>query len=148
MKHNGYFAMVLDNEWSEVVSRNATMDVVRSDHITIAYKPTDENYQKLLPLIGKRANAYINQYRANESIEAFMVDLICCDSYSLTEEEKVVERVDDGQAHITISHKKGIRPGEANTMFTAPTKTEDRVGYVEGTFKWIPFLKMVVNNEK
>jgi len=147
MNRNGYFAMVLDDEWTDIVSRNATMDVVKSDHITIAYKPTDENYQKLLPLIGKRANAYINQYRANENIEAFMVDLICYNSYSLTEEEQVVERVDDGLPHITISHKKGMRPGEADTLFTNPLIKEKRVGYVEGTFRWIPFLKVVVNNK-
>jgi len=147
MNHNGYFAMVLDKQWCDVVKRNATMSDVKSDHITIAYKPNDENYQKLLPLIGKRANAYINEYRANENIEAFMVDLICYNSYSLTEEEQVVERVDDGLPHITISHKKGMRPGEADTLFTNPLIKEKRVGYVEGTFRWIPFLKVVVNNK-
>ena len=44
-------------------------------------------------------------------------------------------------AHITVSHKKGLKPKEANTMFTNPTSKRQAVGYVEGVFKWIPFNK-------
>ena len=137
--NNGYFAIVLDDTWTDTVSRNATMEVVRSDHITIAYKPDSKTFKKLEPLIGKRMNAFINELRAYENIEAFFVDLMCYDSYRLSTHEKYIERVDPGQAHITISHKKDIKAKEANTMFTNPIRTESRAGYVEGIFKWIPF---------
>jgi hypothetical protein len=34
-----------------------------------------------------------------------------------------------------------MNPGEANTMFTNPTHKENKFGFVEGTFNWIPFNK-------
>ncbi len=36
-----------------------------------------------------------------------------------------------------------MNSGEANTMFTNPTHKENRLGWVEGTFNWVPF-----NNEE
>ena len=91
--------------------------------------------------VGGRVNAYISELRRNENIEAFWVTDMYYDSYRLTEDEKRLTRVDDGAAHITISHKKGLKPKEASTMFTNPTYTRQAVGYVEGIFKWIPFNK-------
>ena len=117
------------------------MDVVRGDHITIAYKPDETTFENLRDIIGKRVNADISELRRNENIEAFWVTDMFYDSYRLTEDEKRLTRVDDGAAHITISHKKGLKPKEANTMFTNPTYTRQAVGYVEGVFKWIPFNK-------
>ncbi len=35
--NNGYFAVKLDESWQELIKKGATMDVVRGDHITIAY---------------------------------------------------------------------------------------------------------------
>ena len=32
-----------------------------------------------------------------------------------------------------------MKSGEANSMFTNPTYKEDKFGYVEGTFSWVPF---------
>lgn len=141
MNHNGYFAVVLDDSWKDVVKKSATMDVVRGDHITIAYKPDDTTFENLRDIMGKRVNAYISEFRKNENIEAFWVTDMFYDSYRLTEDEKRLTRVDDGAAHITISHKKGLKPKEANTMFTNPTYKRQAVGYVEGVFKWIPFNK-------
>ena len=48
--YNGYFAIVLNDSWVDTVSRNATMEVVRSDHITIAYKPDDETFSNISPV--------------------------------------------------------------------------------------------------
>ena len=141
MNRNGYFAVVLDDTWKDVVRKNATMDVVRGDHITIAYKPDETTFENLRDIMGKRVNAYISELRRNENIEAFWVTDMFYDSYRLTEDEKRLTRVDDGAAHITISHKKGLKPKEANTMFTNPTYTRQAIGYVEGIFKWIPFNK-------
>ena len=141
MNHNGYFAVVLDDTWTDVIKKNATMEVVRGDHITIAYKPEERVFDRLTKLVGKRVNAYIDEFRKNENIEAFFVTDMFYDSYRLTEKEKRLERVDEGMAHITVSHKKGLKPKEANTMFTNPTSKRQAVGYVEGVFKWIPFNK-------
>jgi hypothetical protein len=139
MKHKGYFAVVLDDTWTDVVRKNATMDVVRGDHITIAYKPDDTTFENLKDLMGKRVNAYISELRRNENIEAFWVTDMFYDSFSLSLKEKRLTRVDEGAAHITISHKKGLKPKEANTMFTNPTHVEQRIGYVEGVIEWIDF---------
>ena len=141
MNHNGYFAVKLDESWQNVIKKNATMEVVRGDHITLAYKPEEWVFDRLTKLVGKRVNAYISELRRNENIEAFWVTDMFYDSFSLSLSEKRLTRIDEGAAHITISHKKGLKPKEANTMFTNPTHQEPRVGYVEGIFKWIPFNK-------
>ena len=138
---NGYFAVCLDKTYRDMIKQNATMDVVRGDHITIAYKPNDDTFKRLSKLVGKRVNAHVNELRANDNIEAFWVESMFYDSYSLTTNEKELLRVDSGAPHITISHKTDIKPNEAGTMFTNPTRQEKKVGYVEGTFKWIEFKK-------
>jgi allophanate hydrolase subunit 1 len=139
MNHNGYFAVKLDESWQDVIKKNATMDVVRGDHITLAYKPDDIAFSRYTKLVGKRVNVYIDEYRKNENIEAFFVTDMFYDSYRLTESEKVLKRWDDGPAHITVSHIKGLKPKEANTMFTNPTYKRQAIGYVEGTIEWIEF---------
>ena len=139
--NNGYFAVKLDESWQEIIKKNATMDVVRGDHITIAYKPEEWVFNRLTKLVGKRVNAYIDEFRKNENIEAFFVTDMFHDSYRLTEKEKRLERVDEGMAHITVSHKKGLKPKEASTMFTNPTYKKQSIGYVEGTLEWIDFKK-------
>ena len=57
-----------------MIKQNATMDVVRSDHITISYKPNDDTFKRLSKLVGTRVNAHVNELRANENIEAFWVE--------------------------------------------------------------------------
>ena len=136
--NNGYYAVVLDEKSCDAVQQNATMDVVNGDHITIAYKPDNKTFNKLNKFIGKKVNAQFNEFRANENIEAFWVK-----DMFLTETTKRFKRIDPGSAHITISHKKDMNSGEANTMFTNPTHKENRLGWVEGTFNWVPF-----NNEE
>ena len=131
--NNGYYAVVLDKKSCDDVQQNATMDVVNGDHITIAYKPNNKTFKKLNKLIGKKVNAYFNELRANENIEAFWVK-----DMFLTGAAKRFKRVDPGSPHITISHKKGMKSGEADSMFTNPTLKEDKFGYVEGIFNWVP----------
>ena len=132
--NNGYYAVVLDKKSCDDVQQNATMNVVNGDHITIAYKPNNKTFKKLNKLIGKKVNAYFNELRANKNIEAFWVK-----DMFLTETSKRFKRVDPGSPHITISHKKGMRSGEAESMFTNPILKKDKFGYVEGTFNWVPF---------
>ena len=79
--------------------------------------------------------------RANKNIEAFWVR----DMY-LTETYKKLKRVDSGSPHITISHKKDFKSGDANTMFKKPTYKQDlqtEMDYLQGEVKWISF-----NNKK
>jgi len=139
--NNGYFAVKLDESWQELIKKNATMDVVRGDHITIAYKPEEGVFNRLTKLVGKRVNAYIDEYRKNENIEAYFITDMYYDSWGLITKEKRLERVDEGMAHITVSHKKGLKPKEASTMFTNPTYKKQSIGYVEGTLEWIDFKK-------
>ena len=136
---NGYFAVQLDRSSCNVVKKRATFPNIVSDHITLAYKPEEWVFDRLTKLVGKRVNAYISELRRNENIEAFWVTDMFYDSFSLSLKEKRLTRVDEGAAHITISHKKGLKPKEANTMFTNPTHREERIGYVEGVIEWIDF---------
>ena len=132
--NNGYYAVVLNKKSCKYVQQDATMDVVNGDHITIAYKPNNKTFKKLNKFIGKKVYAAFNELRANEHIEAFWVK-----DMFLTETAKRFERVDPGSPHITISHKTGMKSGEAESMFTNPTLKENEFGYVEGTFNWVPF---------
>ena len=88
--NSGYYAVVLDKKSQDAVKPNATMDVVNGDHITIAYKPNDKIFKKLYKLIGQKVNAYFNEFRGNENIEAFWIK----DMY-LTETEKRFKRIDN-----------------------------------------------------
>ena len=136
--NNGYYAVMLDKKSCEYVQQDATMDVVNGDHITIAYKPDNKTFNKLNKFIGKKVYASFNELRANENIEAFWVK-----DMFLTETSKRFKRVDPGSPHITISHKNGMKSGEADSMFTNPTLKKNEFGYVEGIFNWIPFQQGV-----
>ena len=46
-------------------------------------------------------------------------------------------------AHITISHRKGFKSGDANSMFKRPAFKEERLGMLEGRVKWIPFKEKI-----
>mgnify|MGYP004364423567 CR=1 FL=1 len=114
------------------------MDVKVSDHITLAYKPNNRDFNKLNKLIDKKVDVYTNQIRANKSIEAFWVS----DMY-LTKSYKKLNRLDKGSPHITISHKKDFKPGNANTMFKKPTSKQTDCRMLEGRIKWISYEKEV-----
>ena len=135
--NNGYYAVALDKKSYDVVKQNATMDVVNGDHITLAYKPNNETCKKLTKLCGKKVDVYIKEKRANKNIEAFWVS----DMY-LAETYKKLKRIDKGPAHITISHKKDFKPGDAKTMFKRPSYKQNvqaEMDYLQGKVKWIPF---------
>ena len=66
MKHytkmnNGYYAVALDRKSRNLIRKNATMDVVVSNHITLAYKPNNETFEKLNKLCGKKVDVYIKE---------------------------------------------------------------------------------------
>ena len=142
--YNGYFAIVLDEDSKKNLSSylyNTTggpkFDITRMDHITLAYKPNMSEAEEFKKLLGKTCNAYINEYRRNDNIEAYFIDLMCYDSYRLSTHEKYLKRLDDGMPHITISHKRGLMPKEANSMFDKPTVKRNAVGYITGKLVYI-----------
>ena len=57
----------------------------------------------------------------------------------LLEDDKKIKRNDNGAAHITLSHKKGYKQGDANSMFTKPDLKIKRYGYVEGKVKYFKY---------
>ena len=132
---NGYFAIQLDKQSQKVVSKNATMPVMVSDHITLAYKPVKKVYDKYSKLIGKKVGAFIKGYRSNKNIDALWIG----DMYLMN--DKKIKRHDKGAAHITLSHKKGYKQGDANSMFTKPDIKKKIKGYVEGTIKYFNYDK-------
>ena len=143
--NNGYYAVALDKKSYDAVKQNATMDVVKGDHITLAYKPNNETCKKLTKLCGKKVDVYIKEKRANKNIEAFWLN-----GMYLTETYKKLKRIDKGPAHITISHKKGFKSGDANTMFKNPTYKQDlqtEMEYLQGKIKWISFNNKKENND-
>jgi len=132
---NGYFAIQLDKQSQNVVSKNATMPVMVSDHITLAYKPVKKVYDKYSKLVNKKVGALIKGYRSNKNIDALWVG----DMFLMN--DKKIKRHDKGAAHITLSHKKGYKQGDANTMFTKPDVKEYKAGYVEGKIKYFNYDK-------
>jgi len=136
--YNGYFAIALDKQSCNAVKKGATMSVLVSDHITLAFKPTVKVFNKYKNLVGKKVGAMINGYRANNHIDAYWVkDMFLLDN------NKKLKRSDKGAAHITLSHKEGYKSGDANTMFTNPKVKDKRHGYVEGTIKYFNYNKGV-----
>ena len=131
---NGYFAIQLDKQSQKAVSKYATMPIMVSDHITLAYKPVKKVYDKYLKIVGKKVGAYIKGYRSNKNIDALWIgDMI------LTDSDKKIKRHDKGAAHITLSHKKGYKQGDANTMFTKPDVKIKVQGYVEGKVRYFNY---------
>ena len=136
MNMNGYFAVQLTKQDSKLVSTKATFPIVVSDHITLAYKPTKRIYNKYKKLVGHKVGALIEGYRSNDAIDALwigkMIDI---------NTDKNLKRHDKGAAHITLSHKKGYKQGDANTMFIDPTINQRKIGYVEGVVKYFDYNK-------
>ena len=69
--YNGYFAIALDKQSCSAVKKSATMKVLVSDHITLAFKPSVKVFNKYKNLVGKKVGAMINGYRANNHIDAY-----------------------------------------------------------------------------
>ena len=128
---NGYFAVQLDKQSCNVVKKLATKDVIVSDHVTLAYNPNDKIYNKYKKLENKKVGVFIKGYRSNDHIDALWVDNM------FDKDGNKIKRHDKGAAHITLSHKKGYKQGDANTMFTKPDTNIKRYGYVEGKIKFI-----------
>jgi len=128
----GYFAVFLDKKSCNGVKKLATKYVLVSDHVTLAYNPSKRIYDKYKKLIGKKVGVYIKGYRANDHIDALWVD-----DMVLLDSNKRLKRNDKGAAHITLSHSKGYKQGDANSMFVNPEIKKSKYGYVEGKINYI-----------
>ena len=137
--NNGYYAVVLNKKSCDAVKRKATMDVVVGDHITLAYKPDNKTFDKLNKLIDKKVDVYVDHIRANKNIEAFWVS-----DMHLTKSYKRLKRSDKGSPHITISHSRMFKPGNAKTMFEKPISKQTDCRMLEGRIKWISYEKEAV----
>ena len=137
---NGYFAVVLNKESCDAVRKYSTMEDVKGDHITLAYKPDDKTYEQLNGLVNEDVDAYISEIRSNKNIEALWVD-----EMNLTRFPAIkLKRFNPGPAHVTISHKKDFKSGDANSMFKdpdhlVPVDHTHELGYLKGTVKWISY---------
>ena len=131
---NGYFAVQLDKQSCNVVKKLATMPVIVSDHVTLAYNPNDKIYNKYKKLENKKVGVFIKGYRSNDHIDALWVDNM------FDKDGNKIKRHDKGAAHITLSHKTGYKSGDANTMFTNPKVKDKKYGYVEGKVKYISYV--------
>tara|TARA_Y100000592_G_scaffold96736_1_gene165828 strand:- start:1030 stop:1434 length:405 start_codon:yes stop_codon:yes gene_type:complete len=132
--NNGYFAIELDKQCQKLVGKYANMSEIVSDHVTLAYKPNNRKYNKLKKLIGKSVAVFFKEYRANDNIDALWVD-----EMFLLDSDKKIKRADPGAAHITLSLKKGFKPGDANSMFKKPTIKKKLLGLVEGKINYIRY---------
>ena len=132
--NNGYFAIELDKQCQKLVGKYANMSEIVSDHVTLAYKPNNRKYNKLKKLIGQSVAVFFKEYRANDNIDALWVD-----EMFLLDSDKKIKRADPGAAHITLSLKKGFKPGDANSMFKKPTIKKKLLGLVEGKINYIRY---------
>ena len=132
--NNGYFAIELDKQCQKLVGKYANMSEIVSDHVTLAYKPNNRKYNKLKKLIGQSVAVFFKEYWANDNIDALWVD-----EMFLLDSDKKIKRADPGAAHITLSLKKGFKPGDANSMFKKPTIKKKLLGLVEGKINYIRY---------
>ena len=137
--NDGYFAVVLNKKSRDVVRKYSTMDVIVGDHITLAYKPDNKTFKKYNKLVNEDVDAYVNQIRSNNNIEALWVE-----DMFLTGLNKKLKRDNPGSAHVTISHKKDFKSGDANSLFTRSSNPEwlgvdHELGYLKGKVEWRSF---------
>jgi len=121
---NGYYAVTLDPSSKEKVEKLAAYDEIESDHVTIAYQPTEQIAGVLDSLIGRKYSIQANMYLANREIDALLVSI------------QGLKRQDSGQAHITISHKKGVMPAQTNDMIKNPEYKEKKMFRLKGILEF------------
>ena len=105
---DGYYAIELDPKSQLEVKKHGQFEVKSSNHITIAYKPSETVSGVLDSMLGRSFSISTSRYVSDDKIDAVIVDI------------NGLERQMPGLAHITISHKKGVMPAYANDMIKRP----------------------------
>jgi hypothetical protein len=126
---NGYYAVVLSEDSYNQVKDYANYKIIRSNHVTIAFNPTVEVAEKLSIVLGKRISIKTKELCENNNIQAFTVEM------------NNLERMDEGIAHITVSHTENAKPYDSNEMLKNPDRIRNIELNLNGTFKYIPHNK-------
>ena len=122
----GYYAIELDPTSHIEVSKHGQYQEIASTHITIAYKPSEQVSGILNSMVGRTFTIKAFMYASNDDIDAAIVDI------------DGLQRQDPGPAHITISHKKGVMPSEANNMIRRPDYREELKLKLRGKLRFYP----------
>lgn len=108
MVRNGYFAAVLTEKAQRKLAAAAKHPQVYCHHVTLAYRPTEEQYEKYAPLLGTTVFVDIEEMREDEKGQAASVRLaIPCENI---------------HPHVTISCADGIPAVYSNALLKAPGK--------------------------
>ena len=111
----GYIAAVLDEAFAKDVRNWAQFSNVHGKHVTIAYNPSDEIFNKYAHRFGDRILVHVVQICNNEKCQAAVVQGVPT--------ENVVP-------HITISCADGVKPAESNTMLNSHHRRKNVAGFV------------------
>lgn len=106
----GFYALTLDPRSKLDIQQYASHEIVVSDHVTVAYKPSDQVGEILNTMLGRTYNIKAHTYISNDRIDSALVDIQGLKS--------------DRIAHITISHIKGAVPAESNDLIQNPQHKE------------------------
>lgn len=95
----GYVALVLDQDTQEDVRNWASLPNLHATHVTMAFRPTREVYDRYTPLIGKTIEFRITGFCHSDAVEALVVEGV--------PSENVVP-------HITVATAEGVPPSRSN----------------------------------
>ena len=110
---NVYYAVDLTEGSQKKVAEYANYKNIDSHHVTIAYRPSFEVAKKLESMLGQEIGIETIGLYENDRIQAFAVKM------------NNISRLDDGPAHITVSHVDGARSRDSKEMFKAPERVRN-----------------------
>jgi Fungal tRNA ligase phosphodiesterase domain len=105
----GYIAAVLDDDFAENLARKAEFKNVFCKHVTMAYNPSDEVFNKYAPLLGGVIVMSTTRMCKGDGCQAVVVR-------GVPSENEV--------PHITISCADGVKPATSNAMLRNPKKDQ------------------------
>ena len=121
----GYFALALDAKSRNELNKYAIHPNVKNDHVTIAYMPSEKSSKLLSKKLNKQFKIKTNELMSDENIQAVTVNL------------SGIQRIDDGQSHITISHVDNVNPSLSKKMILNPQKKTKIKHNLTGKLKFI-----------
>lgn len=122
----GFYAIELDSSSHIELSKHGQHEEIKSHHVTIAYQPSDGIAGILDSMLGRTFTIRTILYISNDEIDAVIVDI------------DDLKRQNPGPAHITISHKKGVVPAQANDMIQNPDFKEKLNLKLRGKLRFYP----------
>ena len=129
-KRKGYFAVILDPKSHKEVASLASFPSIQSHHVTVAFSPDEKIAEKLDDMVGKDIRINTSEYMKNDEIDALVVSGM-----------SGIKREDPGQAHITVSHKEGVKPQKSNDMVKSPDTRTPKKLLLHGKFQFVAFKR-------